>query len=156
MKDVVAATPPKCKCVGLSGSCTTQVCWQEAPEFSIVSSSIKRLFDSACVVSWNQYLGTNFNWLSNVCPIITNRVLIYGGQSPNWCYADTSVGSLGVTGRQCDPNSSGSNRCSSLCCDHGYIQTQVTQDADCNCKFVYCCSVQCSKCHTVKTTYVCL
>ena len=156
MRDVMAATPPNCKCVGLSGSCTTQVCWQEAPDFSVVGGSIKKLFDSACLVTWNQYLGTNSNWVSSMCPLITDRVLIYGSQSPNWCIPDPTVGSTGVVGRQCDPNSSGPNQCSSLCCNHGYVQTQIAQDTDCNCKFVYCCSIQCSKCHTVTTAYVCL
>lgn len=157
VRDLMASTvtPPKCKCIGVSGSCTTQVCWQEAPDFSVVGSSIKKLFDSALQVIWNQQSGTNSNWISPGGSIVTDKTLIYGNQSPNWCYPDPTLNFLGVTGRQCDPNSSGSNSCKDLCCDHGYVQTQIT-NSDCNCKFVYCCSIQCLKCHTVITTYVCL
>lgn len=154
MKDIMASTPPNCKCMGFSGSCTTQVCWQEAPEFSVVGSSIKKLYNSALRVTWNSYLGTNTNWIAGGQPV-SDKTLIYGSDSPNWCEPDPSVGSTGVLGRRCDLNSNGPNQCSNLCCDHGYEQTQLVQDTDCNCKFVYCCNIQCSKCHTVTTTYTC-
>ncbi|VUZ57534.1 unnamed protein product [Hymenolepis diminuta] len=82
--------------------------------------------------------------------------LVYLDYSPDYCKADSKIGHLGVSGRQCEvdqPNSP--NSCNMICCGRGYDIFEVDTKVKCNCKFVWCCEVKCSICHRKTRIYRC-
>ncbi|VDL59328.1 unnamed protein product [Hymenolepis diminuta] len=103
--------------------------------------------------------------------------LVYLDYSPDYCKADSKIGHLGVSGRQCEvdqPNSP--NSCNVICCGRGYDIFEVDTKEKCNCKFVCgeclfgglddsqfpglrgverCCEVKCSICHRKTRIYRC-
>ena len=78
--------------------------------------------------------------------------------SPDYCKANSNLNISGVTGRNCTLSKNktlSSDHCNNLCCDHGY-ETYTTQKAKpCNCKFVWCCHVECDTCYETITKHKC-
>lgn len=84
---------------------------------------------------------------------------VYVEDSPNYCIANPSVGSLGTRGRECDPHSTtGANSCQKLCTTCGWSHTNVTQlvEKNCYCSFIYCCEIKCHKCFKPRIAYQCV
>ena len=81
--------------------------------------------------------------------------LVFISNSPSYCEYDTSTGSYGTSGRQCDNEAQDMSGCSLLCCGRGYHTLQETEVQKCNCKFKWCCKVICDTCANVTTTYIC-
>ncbi|RWS22994.1 protein Wnt-4-like protein [Leptotrombidium deliense] len=81
--------------------------------------------------------------------------LVFLDDSPDYCQTNDSVGILGTKYRQCNASSYGMDGCRLLCCGRGY-QTIVRQvEEKCNCKFVWCCKVNCQKCNAQKEEHYC-
>ena len=84
--------------------------------------------------------------------------IIHFSQSPDYCTANPELNINGVAGRDCTLNenkTSSSHHCNNLCCDHGH-ETYTKQEAKpCNCKFVWCCHVECDTCHETITRHKC-
>ena len=74
--------------------------------------------------------------------------MIYFSRSPDYCAANPAYNISGIVGRECVLNDpSLSHHCDNLCCDHGnetYIS--ITQ-IPCECKFIWCCIVECGVCY---------
>ena len=131
----------KCKCHGMSGSCTTKTCWRQLPSLRSVSSRLKKRFDKAVqVIADNS--GRRF--MPEDSLKLEKEDIVYSERSPNFCSADKKTGSLGTRGRECT-NTTGPGGCDMLCCGRGFETKMVIKN--CRCKFNWCCNVQCDTCH---------
>ncbi|KOB75802.1 Protein Wnt, partial [Operophtera brumata] len=64
-------------------------------------------------------------------------------------------GSMGTTGRECNRTSSGLDGCALLCCGRGYNTKKIIVKERCNCKFHWCCRVECNTCIKAVEVYTC-
>ncbi|XP_011314504.1 protein Wnt-2 isoform X2 [Fopius arisanus] len=81
--------------------------------------------------------------------------LVFLQQSPNYCEADLTQGSLGTVGRGCNRTSKGTDGCDLMCCGRGYNTHQYTRNWQCRCKFHWCCRVHCDTCTERTEEYTC-
>jgi hypothetical protein len=81
---------------------------------------------------------------------------LFYNSSPNYCELNLSVGSFGTKERLCNPNSRAVDGCDLLCCNRGYQSQIVTINNQCNCRFQWCCHVQCQNCITTHEISRCL
>ena len=83
--------------------------------------------------------------------------MIYFYQSPDYCTANPYYSIAGIAGRECTlkADTSSSHHCDNLCCDHGYENYTYTRTKPCNCKFVWCCKVECEACNEIVTNHRC-
>ncbi|UXI14978.1 Frizzled-8 [Sarcoptes scabiei] len=140
----------KCKCHGMSGSCTTKTCWRQLPNLRSVSNRLKSKFDLAIQVIADN-TGKRFLPEDNGARWPNQEDIVYSETSPNFCTADRLTGSLGTRGRECT-NSTGTGGCDMLCCGRGFRTIMKTEN--CRCKFNWCCNVVCEKCR--RPVQVCL
>lgn len=173
-----------CKCHGVSGSCTTKTCWKTLPPFQVIGDQLmnrylhaKRLITSGLLVVTRQRNGdekkqrlrdTTANSLRNVQKAITVRSpppapkprdLVFLDQSPNYCDRNARLGSFGTSGRQCNVTSMSTDHqmysCDIMCCGRGYNTHQYVRAFQCQCKFVWCCTVQCETCSELAYYHSC-
>uniref|UniRef100_A0A182WGH3 Protein Wnt n=1 Tax=Anopheles minimus TaxID=112268 RepID=A0A182WGH3_9DIPT len=89
----------------------------------------------------------------------TNRklenALFYYQRSPNFCERDHISDIPGTIGRRCNRTSSGSEGCASMCCGRGYNLIREKRIDRCNCKFHWCCFVECDDCEIEEWISVC-
>ncbi|XP_058122444.1 protein Wnt-10a [Anopheles ziemanni] len=89
----------------------------------------------------------------------TNRklenALFYYQRSPNFCERDQISDIPGTVGRRCNRTSSGSEGCASMCCGRGYNLIREKRIDRCNCKFHWCCFVECDDCEIEEWISVC-
>ncbi|XP_064473250.1 protein Wnt-7b-like isoform X2 [Ornithodoros turicata] len=83
------------------------------------------------------------------------RDLVYLHGSPNYCEPDQAKGSPGTAGRSCNRTSTGTDGCDIMCCGRGYNTHQYTRTWQCNCKFHWCCFVNCDTCSERTEEYTC-
>ncbi|CAL4069893.1 unnamed protein product, partial [Meganyctiphanes norvegica] len=81
--------------------------------------------------------------------------LVFLERSPNYCEINPATGSLGTHGRICNKTSNGSDGCDLMCCGRGYNTHQYTRRWKCNCKFHWCCYVECHTCEEETEIYTC-
>ncbi|XP_050440607.1 protein Wnt-5b-like [Adelges cooleyi] len=133
-----------CKCHGVSGSCSLITCWQQLPTIRELGDYLKEKYEGAIEVR-----ATRRGRLQIRDPrfsLPTASDLVYIDDSPNYCIRNITAGSIGTQGRECNRTSHGMDGCSLLCCGRGYnTQRQVTKER-CECKFHWCCYVQCKTC----------
>lgn len=68
---------------------------------------------------------------------------------------DLFPGSLGTAGRVCNKSSRGTDGCEVMCCGRGYDTMRVKRVTKCECKFKWCCAVECSDCEDVVDVHTC-
>ncbi|KAJ8937143.1 hypothetical protein NQ314_012024 [Rhamnusium bicolor] len=81
--------------------------------------------------------------------------LLYYQKSPNFCEKDQFLDVQGTTGRSCNRTSIGHDSCSNLCCGRGYNLIKQRRIERCNCKFHWCCHVECQTCSVEEWISVC-
>ena len=147
----------KCKCHGLSGSCTMKSCWMQQPTFRQVGDHLRKKYESASemVVKLNRRGKERLRLRHNHLKRPSESDLMYYEPSPNYCDPDPSEGSLGTSGRECNMSSSGIDGCELLCCGRGHNIQQVKVTRNCNCIFIWCCQVKCQKCKEIVNKYTC-
>ncbi|EDO49431.1 predicted protein [Nematostella vectensis] len=158
----------ECKCHGLSEACTVKTCWKRLPDFRLVGDDLKRKFDNASMVEYQQNNNNrNSNRNRNEDPALfipskpylrrpTVYDLVYYEHSPNFCERNPSAGSLGTQGRECNTTSMGTDGCELMCCGRGFTTSSQERVENCNCRFFWCCEVKCQKCKTRRIISNCL
>ena len=166
----------KCKCHGLSGSCTTKTCWQRVDEFYRVGERLRTAYDSARQVTVSNVDGNKLVLSSSsvqpsppqnsrskgdrsrsAMPFASSYAesLVYSDASPDYCQRHRRLGLPGTRGRLCNATSTGIGSCEVLCCNRGSRARHVTIRKNCNCKFRWCCEVVCETCFVNETIHTC-
>jgi len=141
-----------CRCNGVSGSCQVKVCSRKLSSFDRVGALLKEKYDTAPRVQVAQVKGRRSPRDHKIKPVkqfikgLTSGDLVYYEKSPDFCAYDLSVSALGTRGRQCNNSSLGIDGCPLLCCRRGFKMIKVSQKENCNCRFTWCCEVQCQLC----------
>ncbi|CAL1528201.1 unnamed protein product [Lymnaea stagnalis] len=144
----------QCKCHGVSGDCSVKICWRKMRSFRDIGAALKQKFDGASYVRWDKSR-KRLKRITDKQKRPTKRDLVYLAESPDFCEFNPDYGSLGTRGRQCNKTSYGLDGCTLMCCGRGY-QTLVSEEKhDCDCKFYWCCRVECKKCIKVIEKHYC-
>ncbi|CAF1075366.1 unnamed protein product [Didymodactylos carnosus] len=152
-----------CKCHGVSGSCSLRTCYQQLPTFREIGLFLKEKYDSAVEVRFSGH-GGNKNRQQQTHPQIRTRDRRFAGPTKddliyihesNFCDYNPRIGSFGTKDRLCNKTSHGPDSCKAMCCGRGYNTIRKYVQEKCNCKFVWCCSVQCSTCTRLIEIQVC-
>ena len=151
----------KCRCIGMSGVCTSRICWKELPRsLKKVGVFLKKKYYNAKQVKPYHRLKRNglppflvIKDTKHERPRILD--LIYLLPSPNYCERDPGTGSLGTKGRRCNVNSVGNDSCHLLCCGRGYDTHFYEKSYKCKCRFRWCCDVKCDLCKNATYVYTC-
>lgn len=150
----------ECKCHGVSGSCTMKTCWTTLPSFRRVGDILKRKYhyNSHQVEKVGRRSGHNRKLILKIKK--TNRKpkhshLVFLESSPTYCDFNPEYGSLGTVGRKCNHTSTDTDHCELMCCGRGYNTHQYTRTWQCNCKFLWCCTVRCDECSENTEEYTC-
>ncbi|XP_042237837.1 protein Wnt-5b-like [Homarus americanus] len=145
-----------CKCHGVSGSCSMRVCWRRMAAFRNIGDSLLQRFEGASIVRFvKKGKRKKLRPLKRGFKRPTRRDLLYLEESPDYCTRNQDLGVLGTEGRLCNKTSWGMDGCRILCCGRGY-QTMVREVTEkCNCRFIWCCKVQCEKCQVSREEHYC-
>ena len=85
----------------------------------------------------------------------TTLDFIYYEESPDYCVDNKALGISGTKGRACNISSDGVDSCELMCCRRGYNYQMVEETNQCNCKFVWCCKIECQLCTKAVLKYTC-
>ena len=148
-QQVVNSREEYCTCHGISGTCSAQTCYMKVPDVSSVGETLVAKYDGAVRVD----LGTNNELIrtNSDADALTEADLAYVEESPDLCVADASNNILGTKDRECDPSPDTPNSCSVLCCSRGFYSKTYTYPLE-ECKFVFCCRIECSFTRNVTVT----
>ena len=150
---VIKKSSVTCKCHGVSGSCSLITCWQQLASFREIGDYIKEKYDSATEVRVSRRGRLQLRDPRFTLPTASD--LVYLDDSPNYCIRDMSVGSLGTQGRHCNRTSHGMDGCNLMCCGRGYNTQKMTVRERCDCKFHWCCYVECKMCTQTVEVHTC-
>ncbi|XP_068624141.1 uncharacterized protein [Battus philenor] len=142
---VIKKSRVTCKCHGVSGSCSLITCWQQLPSFREIGDYLKDKYEGATEVKVSRRGKLRLGNPHYTLP--TAHDLVYLEESPNYCIRNETLGSLGTTGRECNRTSAGMDGCALMCCGRGYNTKKMVIKERCECKFHWCCRVDCNTCH---------
>lgn len=155
-----------CKCHGVSGSCTTQTCWLQLPEFREVGTYLKERYHKALKVDLLQGVGNSAasrGAIAETFSSISKKELVHLEDSPDYCLENKTLGLLGTEGRECLKRGKALSKwekrsCRRLCGDCGLAveERRAEMVSSCNCKFHWCCAVRCEQCRKRVTKYFCV
>lgn len=83
------------------------------------------------------------------------KQMVYYENSPTYCDTIQEINSYGTAGRVCNKTVDAVNSCSSLCCGRGFFTVRIHRIEKCNCRFHWCCYVECQKCEFDEWVTVC-
>ena len=135
----------KCKCHGVSGSCSLKSCSRKMLPFKAVGNFLRKKYLSAIEVTIDQAGKALSKTKRNKKP--SREALVYLEESPDYCLHNSITGSMGTFGRECNRTSTGRGSCAVLCCGRGFDVIEVNDDRKCDCHFQWCCYVKCTTCH---------
>lgn len=158
----------RCKCHGVSGSCSLRTCWHRLPDFRSVGHFLKRRYDRAVHADFQDGQLRHGNEARRHGPsLISSKDLVYLLPSPDYCAPRAGSGHAASTeGRECSrPHKTArikasraeKRSCRTLCTECGLKvrRYMVEVMARCNCKFYWCCTVKCKECTEVVDRYYC-
>lgn len=153
-----------CKCHGVSGSCSLKTCWMRINEFQEVGNYLKRAYRKATKIydNYDTQVRQNEVIKKRLSSLPKSR-LAYSEDSPDYCIANTTLGSNGTLGRYCSQRRSNDvtkeekRSCRKLCtqCGHKVKRERRRVIMSCNCKFKFCCEVECQSCAKEQYNFVC-
>merc|ERR1711971_175990 len=135
-----------CKCHGVSGSCSLITCWQQLAPFRKVGDHLQDKYGDATRVKTTRSGRLRVRRKASNIPIPTANDLVFLHRSPNYCHHNDTIGSLGTHGRVCKKDPKGPDGCAAMCCDRGFETIQTKIKERCQCKFHWCCYVECKTC----------
>lgn len=100
LKAMLDALETRCKCHGVSGSCSVKTCWKSLLDVGHISSQLKTRYLSATKVVPRQ-MGSRRQLVPRemeVRPVLENE-LVYLISSPDYCSYNSKHGSYGTTDR---------------------------------------------------------
>lgn len=173
------ATQRRCRCHGLSGVCQFQTCWDQLIDFSIIASRLRSVYLSNITRVEIKNQGTYDKPDLHLASTTGNhssidklelRELVYLYESPDYCEPSFNIGHPGTKGRPCAPlnttssinnaadlvSGSSSASCEFLCCSRGYYSELILDMVTCNCRFKFCCQVDCEYCLRQHVQHFCL
>ncbi|KAI6218900.1 Protein Wnt-4 [Aphelenchoides besseyi] len=126
----------QCKCHGVSGSCQQKTCWKKTADLTSITDHITERYYKAKQVA-------------NEMTKVRNSDLIYLEPSPQTCTPYTyEIQQRRSLPRVCnwrnETHSMGD--CNSLCCGRGFTVRHEPVTYKCDCKFIWCCKLQCNEC----------
>ena len=151
-----------CTCTGSGNKLCSRdkKCMMVLPTMEKVAGKLRRHYDNAVHSEIDRSSG-------HLHPVVvhaqsklrvTAEKMIYFKHSPDYCKANSELNIKGVGGRQCIVNetkTSSSHHCNNLCCDQGHEVYTEEVHKPCNCKFVWCCKVECETCTETIKKYRC-
>jgi wingless-type MMTV integration site family, member 10 len=157
-----------------------KTCWKSAPDFRTVGEILKQQFRRAVLVDQSNFgrggMIIKNNRGGKMRKSVNYRAafrreeegakkkmkrskmensLLYFQRSPNFCEKDSLSDIPGTHGRRCNLTSTGSDSCSSLCCSRGTRLIKEVTNQRCNCRFHWCCHVECQSCERVEWISIC-
>lgn len=154
-QEVLGSVRSRCRCHGGSNSCVIRTCWIALPKFSVIGKLLKEKYEHSVEVLYARRQ-RKIKRKSNRKLRLTPSELVYMKPSPNYCYSNPGIGISGTSGRVCQKDTENSiNSCALLCCGHGYNTRIAREKKWCNCKFQWCCRVECDTCEHVYDMYTC-
>lgn len=162
----------RCKCHGVSGSCSLQTCWTQLSDFRTIGRYLRKKYHIATQVDMSSGHLIQSNDIIEVEGGLmspSKRDLVYLEDSPQYCHVNDTYGFPGTVGREClkrntdaiipEGEDSGflKDSCNRLCrsCGLAVRKTRVVESSNCNCKFMWCCSVKCDQCKRKVTKFTC-
>ena len=143
----------KCRCHGVSDSCSMKSCWTTLPTMNQIGKMLKEKHRRARRVK-PLFHGSRSGKVASalVLPKRRNNIkphlknLVYIKQSPNYCEKNAALNIMGTFGRICNKSAEDMSGCKLLCCGRGYDTHVEKKESKCKCKFHWCCKVECEKC----------
>ncbi|KAK0051883.1 protein Wnt-16, partial [Biomphalaria pfeifferi] len=145
----------KCRCHGVSGSCAVKTCWRGLPAFKDIGQNLKESYETSVRLAGRAQTKLRRKEKSKRRVPIKPDELVHLSKSPNYCKHNPKKGILGTTGRVCNRTARGPESCDLLCCGRGYNTQVVRHTERCQCKFHWCCYVECKTCETMLDIHTC-
>jgi len=141
-----------CICYGVNRSCDFRHCWKALANFEVVASKLKKKYYEAVQVWFidnklQERVGNRFQPVTNY----KRSRLVYLNPSPDPCERNDTLGYPGMLGRSCRSDVA-KDKCElfSLLCKQGcnlrVEKVQRYKKVPCNCRFIFCCRVECKEC----------
>ena len=144
----------KCKCHGVSGSCTSKVCWNTMPKLVEIGNIVFEHYSNTKLMAYSQKR-RRLRPTKKQPRKPSNLELVYLQESVDYCEQNKKHGSLGTHGRLCNKTSLEEDGCALLCCGRGYQTMERISRGNCNCRFEWCCEVVCETCRKSEELHVC-
>lgn len=158
-----------CRCHGMSQSCSVKTCWTQLSDFREIGNYLKIKHSQAQRLNIDRkHMRAGNSAVSQGAIVdalgsIARTELIYLEESPDYCRRNVSMGLYGTEGRECVQHKEGSTQwerrsCRRLCHDCGLrVEEKRTEVlSSCNCKFHWCCTVNCDDCKRVVVKHACV
>lgn len=143
----------KCKCHGVSGSCSMKTCWKKMADFNATATLLRQKYNQAIRKAPNQRTMRQAP-SSRMKKPKQRRKKQQQSQYTTLYYLETSPTYCSVTkDRQClHPDN-----CANLCCGRGYTTRVFKQVEKCRCRFNNgrCCQLICDICQNYEDRYFC-
>ncbi|XP_037958635.1 protein Wnt-4 [Teleopsis dalmanni] len=143
----------KCKCHGVSGSCSMKTCWKKLSDFNATATLLRKKYNEAIRKAPNTRTMRREAATSRVKKPKQRRKK-QQSQYTTLYYLETSPTYCSVTkDRQClHPDN-----CANLCCGRGYTTRVFKQVEKCRCRFNNgrCCQLICDYCQRYEDRYFC-
>ncbi|XP_002157974.3 protein Wnt-4 [Hydra vulgaris] len=156
LKELAQGEEIACICNGATAGCTTKYCHRRLKEYPVISKILLKKYDEAAFAKLKRLP------VNDVKEDVKNTFQIPFSQSEKLLYLDEGPDQCKIVNgfhkssrRQCVLDDAQPNSCSKLCC-YGYREKVIEIISECNCKFVYCCRVECDKCKSMKKVYECV
>uniref|UniRef100_A0AAG5DW96 Protein Wnt n=1 Tax=Anopheles atroparvus TaxID=41427 RepID=A0AAG5DW96_ANOAO len=143
---ITSAMTDRCKCHGVSGSCSMKTCWRRLGDFNTTAALLRTKYHLAI-----RKIPVNNKTSRRSAPRdFRPRDTVYD----QLYYFETSPTFCSVTrGRRClHPDN-----CATLCCGRGYTTKVIKTLEKCRCRFTNgrCCQVVCDYCEKYEDRYYC-
>lgn len=148
----------KCKCHGVSLSCSYQVCWRVMPPMAKVAKILRQSFNKAVKVKLDKTktrlrIAAKKRRRKQRRPATSE--IAYHSKSPSFCKPNSFLGTPGTKGRECDAKSDSTGGCGLMCCGRGHRTVEGLKQVKCNCNFFWCCHVRCDTCEKYWKATIC-